>query len=469
MTGRLRRQVLRGLLLLAICAGSLELYFAARIALMSVVDPRSTAFQRSEAWRLATGPRPLAWQQTWVPYDRIAISLKRAVIASEDAGFTEHSGVEWDSLEKAWERNQRAEAAAERRAERDAPARGSGTAGAARAARPVKIVGGSTISQQLAKNLFLGGERSLLRKGQELVLTFLLEALLDKQRILEIYLNSVEWGEGVFGARGRRRALLPRRRRRAARRRRRRAWRSCCRRPSASRSDPARPTSPPARRPSPPAWARSTCRKAAAAGSLEWGDDADRAAPRSPPPPPGSWSRKGSSTGPRSSAPRATCAFAADRPTCPATTTSRTRSGPISGSSTPIRSPGSSPLLRAIAARWMERLAAFRPHLAGAVWRGTATRLSAIHIDLFCDDSKAAELALIDARVDYDVFAGDGPRGRTSDVLNVFERSDALGTVVRIALWVRDYDDLRGALRRDARGRSQRGDLAALRALQESA
>jgi hypothetical protein len=122
--------------------------------------------------------------------------------------------------------------------------------------------------------------------------------------------------------------------------------------------------------------------------------------------------------------------------------------------------------LRTIAATWMERLGTFRPHLAGAVWRGTATRRSSIHIDLYCDDSKAAELALIDMRVDYEVSGIDRPRGGVLDVLNVFERSADLGGVVHLALTVLDYDDLRGALRGDARGRTQRGDLAALRALQ---
>lgn len=120
--------------------------------------------------------------------------------------------------------------------------------------------------------------------------------------------------------------------------------------------------------------------------------------------------------------------------------------------------------LRAIAARWMEKLAPFRPHLAGAVWRGTATRLNSVFLDLFCDDSKAAEIALIDMRVDYDVSSVDGPRGRILDVLNIEVASVALGGRVHLALTVRDYDDLRGALRRDGRGMSDRGDLSALRA-----
>jgi hypothetical protein len=125
--------------------------------------------------------------------------------------------------------------------------------------------------------------------------------------------------------------------------------------------------------------------------------------------------------------------------------------------------------LRRIAALWMDKLAVFRPHLTGAVWRGTATRQSNVHLELFCDDSKAAELALIDLHIDYDVTSRDGPRGRVFDVLNVFVSSQALEGTVGIAMTVLDYDDLRGALRRDAQGRSERGDLAALRALEASA
>jgi monofunctional biosynthetic peptidoglycan transglycosylase len=116
------------------------------------------------------------------------------VIASEDARFADHTGVEWDAIEAAWERNQRAEARAA------AAQRNRGGAAPARPAAQAKVVGGSTITQQLAKNLFLSGERSLARKGQEFALTMMLEGLLSKQRILEIYLNNVEWGEGLFGA-----------------------------------------------------------------------------------------------------------------------------------------------------------------------------------------------------------------------------------------------------------------------------
>jgi len=184
--------LLRVLALVALSVSALQLYFLGRVALMIWIDPQSTAFQRSEAWRLVTGPSGWKWQQQWVPYDRIAPSLKRAVIASEDAGFTDHGGVEWDAIEKAWERNQKVEAEAERRSQ-DAR---RGTV----PPRALRVVGGSTISQQLAKNLFLGGERNLARKGQEVLITEFLELLLSKERILEIYLDSVEWGEGVFGA-----------------------------------------------------------------------------------------------------------------------------------------------------------------------------------------------------------------------------------------------------------------------------
>lgn len=197
--------------LLVVCALSLQLYFLGRIALMRWVDPQSTTFQRSEIARLAVETHRVAWSQEWRPYAQISDSLKRAVIASEDAGFAEHSGVEWDALEQAWERNQRAEAKAQaanaqlekRYAKQAERAQRNGHAAPpppVPAAKAPKIVGGSTITQQLAKNLFLGSERNFVRKGQEFVITFMLEALLPKQRILEIYLNSVEWGEGVFGA-----------------------------------------------------------------------------------------------------------------------------------------------------------------------------------------------------------------------------------------------------------------------------
>ena len=131
--------------------------------------------------------------------------------------------------------------------------------------------------------------------------------------------------------------------------------------------------------------------------------------------------------------------------------------------------PGELAALRDVAAVWMERLAVFRPHLTGAVWRGTATRLNNVHLQLFCDDPKAAELALIDRGVDYDSGSTTGPRGEEVPVLSVASPSAALGETVTVVLSILDHDDLRGALKADAQGRSPRGDLAALRRLMENA
>ncbi|HEX5373583.1 MAG TPA: transglycosylase domain-containing protein [Aquabacterium sp.] len=205
------RQVWRLTLLLALSGLSLQLYFAARIALMNVIDPQSTTFQRSEMSRLLREQGQILWAQEWRSYDALGKHIKRAVIASEDAGFVDHSGVEWDALEKAWERNNRAQERVEAQKKRALERHERAVARALKRGRPVpepptalnsvpKVVGGSTITQQLAKNLFLSGERNFLRKGQEFVLTFMLEGLLSKERILTLYLNNVEWGEGVFGA-----------------------------------------------------------------------------------------------------------------------------------------------------------------------------------------------------------------------------------------------------------------------------
>jgi monofunctional biosynthetic peptidoglycan transglycosylase len=175
------RGLRQALALLILSAVSLQLVWVARIASMNVLDPQSTSFQRSEIWRLLTQKGQVAWGQQWVGLQQVSPQMARAVIASEDAGFVDHGGVEWDALENAWARNQRAQARS------------------TKIKREPKLVGGSTISQQLSKNLFLSGERSLPRKAQEFALTLALEALLSKQRILEIYLNNVEFGEGLFG------------------------------------------------------------------------------------------------------------------------------------------------------------------------------------------------------------------------------------------------------------------------------
>ena len=177
-------------LVVCLCAlVGLQLFFVLRIASMPWIAPQSTAFERSQAWQLLQNRGSVRWKQQWRDDAQLSTQLKRAVIASEDDSFSTHDGLDWAALEKAWAKNAKAED------------RASQTAAAnSKNAKPPKVVGGSTITQQLAKNLFLSGERTLLRKSQELVLTLLLEKLLGKQRILEIYLNSVEWGEGVFGA-----------------------------------------------------------------------------------------------------------------------------------------------------------------------------------------------------------------------------------------------------------------------------
>jgi len=184
------RGALRWIALVLLALVALQLFFVARIATMAVLDPESTTFQRSEAWSQLQDSGTLRWRQQWLPYTQISDNLKRAVIASEDDNFVNHDGVDWDAIEKAWERNAKAEAQAARLQDR----------AAARPQRAPKIRGGSTITQQLAKNLLLSGERNYVRKAQEFVLTLALERLLPKQRILEIYLNNVEWGAGIFGA-----------------------------------------------------------------------------------------------------------------------------------------------------------------------------------------------------------------------------------------------------------------------------
>jgi monofunctional biosynthetic peptidoglycan transglycosylase len=159
----------------------LQVFFVARIAMMRYVDPGSTAFQRSELGRLNHKYPAVRWSQQWVAHPKLPVHIQRAVIASEDDIFASHTGVQWEALERAWSKNARAEVKAQ--AKNQTP----------------KVVGGSTITQQLAKNLFLSSERTFFRKAQELVLTIALEQCLSKQRILDIYLNNVEWGQGVFG------------------------------------------------------------------------------------------------------------------------------------------------------------------------------------------------------------------------------------------------------------------------------
>jgi hypothetical protein len=123
--------------------------------------------------------------------------------------------------------------------------------------------------------------------------------------------------------------------------------------------------------------------------------------------------------------------------------------------------------LRKLAVTWMERMQEFRPYLGGAVWHGTATRLSDIYVQLFCDDSKSAEMKLIEYNVDYTPRTVTGFHGESVEALSISSMSKELGEPVGVHLLVYDHDDLRGALRPDAKGRTPRGDLAAVRALLE--
>jgi monofunctional biosynthetic peptidoglycan transglycosylase len=148
-------------------------WFYAHILYWREHDPSATAFmERRLAERQAKDPRA-SLRQKWVPYEGISNHLKRAVVSAEDARFLDHEGFDWEMIQKAMVRNER---------------------------RGRVVAGASTISQQLAKNLFLSGERSWLRKGQEAIITWMLETTLSKRRILELYLNVAEWGDGVFGA-----------------------------------------------------------------------------------------------------------------------------------------------------------------------------------------------------------------------------------------------------------------------------
>ena len=184
------KALLRWFVLCLLALLGLQLFFALRVVCMLWLAPESTSVQRSQMWQILQRHQQLPWRQEWTPLERISPQLQRAVIASEDDVFARHDGIRWDAIEKAWDKNAQAQARAEKQASRRPD----------KAAPQAKVVGGSTITQQLAKNLLLSGERTLLRKGQEMLITLMLEALLPKRRILEIYLNSVEWGEGVFGA-----------------------------------------------------------------------------------------------------------------------------------------------------------------------------------------------------------------------------------------------------------------------------
>ena len=163
----------RGVLLLILGLLLVQAWFAANILWYRNHAPRETAFMAERLAELRSKDPRAELKYTFVPYARISTNLKRAMIASEDATFVAHDGFDWEGIRKAREKN-----------------RDKGRI----------VAGGSTITQQLAKNLFLSPSRSYVRKGQEAIITVMLEKLLDKQRILELYLNVIEWGNGVFGA-----------------------------------------------------------------------------------------------------------------------------------------------------------------------------------------------------------------------------------------------------------------------------
>lgn len=152
---------------------AIQLYFFVQIWWWVDHNPSSTSFMNHQLSVLREKNPKAQLKQKWVPYNRISNHLKRAIIAAEDSNFSDHEGVDWEAMQRAYERNTK---------------------------KGKVVAGGSTITQQLAKNLFLSGERSYLRKAQEVVITYMLEFMMDKERIFEIYLNVVEWGVGVFGA-----------------------------------------------------------------------------------------------------------------------------------------------------------------------------------------------------------------------------------------------------------------------------
>ncbi len=170
---RWRRHLLLGILALAGLLAAYEGSILARLLWWRTHPPASTAFMRARLASLRGKDPGARLEQTWVPYERISTQLKRAVVAAEDAKFLGHAGFDWEQIGKARERNEE---------------------------RGRVVRGASTISQQLAKNLFLSGRRSYLRKAEEALITLMIEAVLDKRRILELYLNVIEWGERTYGA-----------------------------------------------------------------------------------------------------------------------------------------------------------------------------------------------------------------------------------------------------------------------------
>jgi monofunctional biosynthetic peptidoglycan transglycosylase len=163
----------RAFLAVLIALTAVQFWFLVHVWYWAGNNPESTAFMRARLEILQKKNPKAQLRQQWVPYTRISGHLKRAIIAAEDAKFVSHNGFDWDGIQKAYEKNLR---------------------------EGEIVAGGSTITQQLAKNLFFSGERTWWRKAQEAVVAVMIETVMSKRRILEIYLNVIEWGEGVFGA-----------------------------------------------------------------------------------------------------------------------------------------------------------------------------------------------------------------------------------------------------------------------------
>ena len=163
----------RVFLLALIALAAIQFWFLVHVWYWAGNNPESTAFMRARLQILQQDNPKARLRQQWVPYQRISGHLKRAIVAAEDAKFVNHNGFDWDGIQKAYEKNLR---------------------------EGEIVAGGSTITQQLAKNLFFSGRRTWWRKAQEAVVAVMIETVMSKRRILEIYLNVIEWGEGVFGA-----------------------------------------------------------------------------------------------------------------------------------------------------------------------------------------------------------------------------------------------------------------------------
>jgi len=170
---RILRLVAWVLAAIALLLVAVNAWFAAHILWWRDHPVGETSFMAYRMDELRAKSPKAALQYQWVPYERISNNLKRAMVAAEDAKFVDHEGFDWEGIQQALEKNQK---------------------------KGRVVAGGSTITQQLAKNLFLTPSRSYWRKAEEAVITVMLEALLPKRRILEIYLNVIEWGNGVFGA-----------------------------------------------------------------------------------------------------------------------------------------------------------------------------------------------------------------------------------------------------------------------------